>query len=615
MTIRTNNTGIATACSHLFLGWFLLITPVLSFALDTLGAQQSGCAQITNMAFVEDTSGRFLLSDLVEANATPRWQSIDPAAVRFGYSQSSYWLRLQLSGQSSAAECVLLVDNAIINYLDFYQVNQHGDIVQQFHTGNKTVFSTRAIDHRKFLFPIQSPVNQKNTLYLKVSSKSRLTIPVTIWAVQDYFQADQAHLLWLGVFIGCMLIIVLSNAAIYFMVKDVTYLYYIIYVVLASLSTTEYLGLNFQYLWPKLPLVNGTVQLGFINILMIFLWTYILSFIGHRETLRKTNQYLLVLRCLYLANAVAAMYFSYHAVLVVSFVLIVIGSGIGFILGLPLLKQGDSSVRLIVIAFAGYFISFVVLAFSTLGWLPDLVIFKYSIMVGLMFQVTFFSLAFGDRIKQANKKAQTAQQQVLENQRLDNASLEARVQERTLLLDKANQKLLELSSTDGLTQVKNRGYFNGILVHEFKTAQRNYTSLAVVLIDLDDFKKINDSHGHLVGDDVLVATAKAVKALLHRPDDQLCRYGGEEFVVLLPNTDGVGAVAVAKRICAAIARLRIPVSDAELSLTASIGVAYGVPKRAETPLVLVEQADQALYRAKDLGKNRVIEYGDLPQAG
>lgn len=615
MTNKPVSKGFGACCRRLAIGLLLLLQAGMAQAVDgQRPASIPSCAQIEDLAFAEDLYGSLSFSDITSQKFIPRWQATNIDALRFGYSEASYWLRLQLSSQPNLTECVLLVDNEILNHLDFYQVDQQGLLVQQFNTGNKTVFSSRAIAHRKFLFPIQAIDNQPTTLYLKISSSTSLTIPISILPAQDFFQSDQHHLLWLGVFVGCMLIMVLSNAVIYLMVRDTTYLYYIAYVVFATLSATDYMGLNFQYLWPDQPDVNGVILLVLINLLMFFLWTYVLSFIGRRKELKKTNVYFIVLRCLFVINALAALYFSFTGVIIFSFVLIVGGSIIGLVLGTPLVKQGDAPTRLLAIAFTGYFASFIVLGFSVAGWLPALVIFKYSIMVGLIFQVTLFSLAFGDRLKQANLKTQIAQNQLLENQRLDNISLEQRVQERTLLLDKANTKLMELSTIDGLTQIKNRSFFNGILEHEFKTAQRTHSSLAVILIDLDDFKKINDTHGHLAGDECLQAAAKTIGAIMQRPDDQLCRYGGEEFVVLLPNTDGVGAVAVAQRIRRAIASMRIPIAEAELALTTSLGVAYAVPKLAEKSLALVEQADQALYRAKHLGKNRVIEFSDLPEA-
>ncbi len=114
-----------------------------------------------------------------------------------------------------------------------------------------------------------------------------------------------------------------------------------------------------------------------------------------------------------------------------------------------------------------------------------------------------------------------------------------------------------------------------------------------------------------MGDECLVATAKTLAQQLKRSSDQLCRYGGEEFVVLLPNTDTIGAKCVAQQLRQAISELVI---NDDLHITASLGVAAMVPQLSDTGVNLVDQADQALYKAKHLGKNRVIDFTDLPPA-
>ena len=184
----------------------------------------------------------------------------------------------------------------------------------------------------------------------------------------------------------------------------------------------------------------------------------------------------------------------------------------------------------------------------------------------------------------------------------------ARVQRRVelhkaLLAAKADaERLHELAVTDGLTQIANHRHFQDRLREEFRRAQRYDDPLALILVDLDHFKNVNDNFGHQVGDQVLLAVAGCVKAAV-RETDFVARYGGEEFAVLLPKTHLAGALTVAERIAAEMQKVKAGPSG--LKVTASFGVS-GFPGRSvNTFEQLVRTADEALYRAKREGRNKI----------
>jgi diguanylate cyclase (GGDEF)-like protein len=170
-------------------------------------------------------------------------------------------------------------------------------------------------------------------------------------------------------------------------------------------------------------------------------------------------------------------------------------------------------------------------------------------------------------------------------------------------LKKALQELALSNRIDGLTQAFNRKHWEECLEKEFSRARRYKHDLALVMLDLDHFKLLNDTFGHQGGDTVLIETAKTVDKLL-RMGDLFGRYGGEEFAVILPDTDMDGAEEVAERIRQAIAKNTIHYKERNISVTASIGVAVinSQDKRYED---LISNADLALYEAKGAGRNRV----------
>ncbi|MDD2760346.1 MAG: diguanylate cyclase [Methylomonas sp.] len=173
---------------------------------------------------------------------------------------------------------------------------------------------------------------------------------------------------------------------------------------------------------------------------------------------------------------------------------------------------------------------------------------------------------------------------------------------------KAKTDLLEkLASLDGLTEIPNRRAFDTALERQFSQAQRTATPLSLLIMDIDYFKQYNDHYGHPMGDDCLRRVAKTLQALTHRPGDLVARLGGEEFAILLPNTDLAGAMLRASQYRAAIEELRIqhPLNEPTHFVTVSIGVGTTIPVAPLSQADLLEVTDNALYQAKKQGRNQI----------
>jgi len=175
-------------------------------------------------------------------------------------------------------------------------------------------------------------------------------------------------------------------------------------------------------------------------------------------------------------------------------------------------------------------------------------------------------------------------------------------------LQLANIELQCLASSDGLTKVACRRYFDEYLSKEWQRSIREGTPLSLILCDIDFFKTYNDTYGHLAGDDCLQQVAKAISHAVKRPADLVARYGGEEFAVILPNTDAKGAVRVAELIRLQVSSLQIIHASYPLKhyVTLSLGVASMVGKHELPPSALISDADKALYQAKESGRDRVV---------
>ncbi|MDY0269586.1 diguanylate cyclase [Trichloromonas sp.] len=171
-------------------------------------------------------------------------------------------------------------------------------------------------------------------------------------------------------------------------------------------------------------------------------------------------------------------------------------------------------------------------------------------------------------------------------------------------LKKSNQALMELSNTDPLTHLSNRRYLMKTLEKELQRCERSQKSMALIMVDVDHFKPVNDTYGHQQGDVILKTLADQMKAHL-RDYDLAARFGGEEFALVLPETTLSEAEQVAERLRIAISELRIPANHNEIRLTISLGVATYPHPKVRTVDNLILEADRALYNAKEKGRNRV----------
>jgi diguanylate cyclase (GGDEF)-like protein len=201
-------------------------------------------------------------------------------------------------------------------------------------------------------------------------------------------------------------------------------------------------------------------------------------------------------------------------------------------------------------------------------------------------------------------EAELAQRQKLIDE-LDstNSTLALEIDERKRIQD----ELQKIARTDPLTGLFNRRHFFEIAEKEFAESVRYHRPLSVIILDLDLFKDINDTYGHLVGDKALIHIGKLMAEAIRTPDT-LARYGGEEFVILLPETVNANAMIFAERLLTLIKDYPLKTGSDEIYLTASFGVAGKLDEGKETFDHLISKADQALYKAKRDGRNRVVCY-------
>jgi len=585
-------------------------TPVLQIILCLLLGFAAWGARAESVGFqwleVPDDS---LDIDAVRSVPEHRWQSHGADTVlNLGFSDSAFWLRIEVP--AFPQNRLLQVGYPLLDEVSVHW-DKAGDIVETHHTGDTLPFRTRPIEHRTFIFLVPSNT-EPVTAWVRVKTQGSIQIPVKVTPSAEFLAYEQIAYGWQTMFVGIVVALALYNLFLFAIVRYPTYLWYVLTVLSAGLAQLNFNGLLFQWFWPDLPVINRyltgpLVALG-LGLALIFTMKF-LSLKKYSPGSRRLLQLLLAV-CLFTIDY-RLLGFYQNSIALVSTLAAVVTASAWFV-GVLMWRRGHVLAGFYVAAWTPLLIAHLLLALAKLGLIPTNRAIEVAPEVGVAIEVVVLSLALAYRINLERRRRQEAQEHALEIQREANLMLETRVRERTEELEQANDQLRSMSLTDGLTRVANRRRFDDKLEIEWNRAMRHDQELSLLMLDIDHFKKVNDTFGHLVGDDCLVSMAGTLQGELLRATDLVARYGGEEFAVLLPATDGEGARQVAERMRQAVAGKPVPSGQGgpPVELTISVGVATMRPAIGAGSQELVRRADEALYAAKANGRNRVEVWRD-----
>ncbi|ABM01413.1 diguanylate cyclase [Shewanella amazonensis] len=561
----------------------------------------------------------------------PRWQQL-PKQGTHGMGAQNRWLRIDIDVRTHPGSRVLSINNPLLDNLRLYHL-VNGNLMTEHHFGDSLPFDERLLLSTQFLYPLQLRPWEHHTLLLRVDTEGSSHVPLTLMTPGHLSQMLESRNLVQGFQLGILAAIGLFSLFVALASGSFSYSYYAAYVLSMTLLVASLQGVAFRYLWPQLPAMQAWV----IPFLLPLVMCFALMFAEKVLQLKYLNIRMLRI-CRFSATfslflALLSPFISYSLAMYCDLVALL---GIAVVLlafALVQALRGQKLARLYFVGWIVFLASVIVTSLIYLGAIQTTMEPLSPAMAGVTFEIVFMSLVLAIRYSDERKAKQRIQQEALEQAKRireareealkveaeSNERLEEMVQERTLELEivlrelnEVNQKLTEQTTIDSLTGVKNRAAFNKRLQAEGRISRRQQTPMALLMLDIDHFKNINDKYGHLAGDYTLKAIADTLSAQLRRPTDLVSRFGGEEFAIILPSTDAEGAVAVAEHIREAVEELTIKWEQFMIPLTVSIGVSSNIIESDEHPLQLLEQADKALYQAKHDGRNRVGLFQDIP---
>ena len=630
----------------------LLLTAMLCMPPASAAAEQPGPATVSgdetlltpHFSWLKDNGSWPEISSLLAAGSNPPWQQ--NKALPTGYVTQAVWLRVNLKNpQPDSGERYLVFDSPLLDKVDLFLVHNNR-IVQQARHRIETPVAYRPVNHRMIILPVSLPAASETTLYLRVYTDTSMLLGASLWKPRAFLLNDQ-HWLTLHVFLlGMMSVMALYNLAVYIITRIRAYLLYVAYVVSNAAFQACMVGFAHQYLFGSSDQLLGNGQFTLAAITFVTA----AAFIDELLKLKITSPFFhrVAMAILVTWSILFCLSFVVPEAQLgpVIFVLAILSPIAGLWIGIHLWRKGYEIAPLFTIAWVVLLVGTCVFVLMINGLIERNFVTVHIQEVGAALEVVLLAITLAKRLQierqkrhraqehailmaqqvnserkekldaqasalDAERKTREAQEQLVQTQLKANLELERMVEQRTMELKSAleqveemNQQLEQLSITDALTGVYNRRYFDEQLKEVYERALEQGKPLGLALIDIDFFKKINDAHGHLVGDQCLKLVAHQLQEQTRTDVDIVARFGGEEFAVISPDTDGTQLWEICERIRNAIAATPYVYRDTKVTLSASIGISQLNLQAPQQRQQLLQQADEALYQSKQQGRNR-----------
>lgn len=574
---------------------------------DPFGALNLG----PQVQLLEDVDRELTIDDLLSRDDDLPWRLSEQETLNFSFSDSAWWLQVELTNAGEAPLRRLLeLAMPLHDYLDAWVVDEAGEVVAEWQTGNRRAFDTRPVAHRTFVLPIVLPPGETRRVILRLDTHDGLFDATPLYLLSDgsFLQKAQRELMAFSLYYGALLALLIYNLLVYVATRERAFLLYVAYLGAFFVFNFTFRGFAFQHWWPSWPTFNNQMVALTSGLLYLTLTLFSLDFLNLRRRAPRLGLALIAMTGLLLLSALPALFGRYALVFRV-----MIPAGIVYfalLLGIAawLSLRGDRLAQIFLLAWSVLLVGAGLYYLRVAGVLPYNPITENALQIGsgLEFLLLAFGLAWKINLLKNEKLA--AERDTHEMQRSLNQRLETEVAQRTRELEAANRRLEAMARTDPLTGLLNRRQFHELVDAELLQRRRSRRSLLFAVMDIDAFKAYNDTYGHQAGDQVL----RRVSALLHqhfrRAGDRLFRLGGEEFGLLLEVDTLDQGRHVMETFRQALEDLAIPHVQAEAGVvTASFGlVCCNDFQRVPDAERLYREADEAMYQAKDRNRNRVV---------
>ncbi|WP_290890475.1 diguanylate cyclase [Arenimonas sp.] len=570
-----------------------------------LEAGSERLALTPHLSYGIDETGRADASAMFSRASRGEFMPLPGDSAAFGFTQGAYWFHAPLFNQNPTEQRWLLVLHyPLLDYVDVYLRYPDGR-VEHMASGDTLPFSARSIRYRHPNFWVTLPHRTEVELLVRVASRSSMQVPLALYTPTAFAELERDSQFGIGLFYGILVALLCYNLVLWLSLRDASHFWYLFHVAGFGLVMFCLNGLAFEYLWPNSPwFANLAIPLS-MAVSQIAMHQFCRVFLELETRQPVANKVSLALIGFFVLMGLATFVLDYRTV--VRPMTLAVFPGALFILYLAItsIRNGYAPAKVFLMAWAFLLLGTALYASVSFGLLDKNFFTEYGIQIGSAMEMILLSFALAYRYARLRS----------ENERLvreHNEQLERHVARRTSELStaleqlaEANQRLRESNRRDALTGLFNRRHFRDMFEQQLHQANEHRQSLGVLLIDLDHFKDVNDTHGHLAGDECLRWLGRCLHDTLVDHGALLARFGGEEFVVSLPDVTGERLVQVAEQLRLKICGEAVRYAGNNIRISASIGVFLLRPGAGLGVDEALHQADDALYMAKNRGRNCV----------
>lgn len=584
--------------------FLLIILPNISFSDVTnhvFFTQNTNSVDLsTYIEILPDPEASLTIEDII--NREYNFQPVSVLGNNFGFSKAAYWVRFTIHTDASAPTPLLLeIQHPLLDNISLF-IPEGNNRFAIKSSGEDYPFSQRDVAYRNYVFNLPINAAQENTYYLRLQTEGSMQLPLFLWTPNAFISHVDTSNLIMGGYYGIMSLLVLIAISSYVKIRDRLFLAYAFYLTSYLFFQLSLNGFGFQFLWYDTSYLASRATSASTGLVVIGGLVFSGSFLqvwGFKHRYLKTVYFILMTAAVtsvllsLIGNYAIAVQFSTLVGMFFPFVV--------FIAAIVSVLNGYKPARFFLIAWSVFLGGVFIFGLLHLGLIPRTFFTTYAIQIGSLIEVLVIGYALMYRIDllQAEKEQAVSQANVYLNQ--INTGLESLVETRTEQLEEKNKELSELAMHDSMTGLLNHNASLDYLERMKLYSQRYNKELAVIMADIDLFKAVNDTFGHVAGDKVITTIATVMQNTVRESD--ICgRFGGEEFILILPESDMHNTRELAERIRENIQALSIPEID-NMPVTASFGIAiYDGNNPSDNLLV---RADSALYQAKKSGRNQV----------
>ncbi|MFN3842278.1 MAG: 7TM diverse intracellular signaling domain-containing protein [Rehaibacterium terrae] len=546
--------------------------------------------------------------------AAGEFQPLPNGRTNFGFRSGAFWFHTRIENRDPGETRWLLVQRyPLSDRIEVWLRRADGTIDYQA-SGDHLPFSHRAIKYRHPNFWLELAPGEPVELLVRVESQSSMQVPLALYSPAAFAELARDAQFSIGLYYGILLALFFYNLILWATLRDPTYFWYMFHITAFGLVLFCLNGLAFEYLWPNSPWLQDRCVPVSICIAQIGMQQFARIFLELDQRWPTGSRIGLALIVLFAVLGVASLLLPYRITTPIASAAVLPSVAWIVIVSIVALRRGYAPARLFLLAWALFLIGTATFALVAFGVLPKLFITEYGVQIGSALEMILLSFALAYRYGALRNENERIVREANEQLERSVATRTAELSQALEQLAEANARLRELNRRDNLTGVFSRRHFRETLEHLLVDMHETGASLAVLMIDIDHFKSINDELGHFTGDACLRWIAGQLQVALGSQRGVLGRFGGEEFIAALPDTSLAQARRIAEQLQEDIASTPVQIGDETIRLTISIGL-HVIPAGTRTGSEeAIRRADDALYLAKRDGRNCVRDSTALPAA-